>query len=380
MPKVNGIYYRLGRQRRSALLVLVHSLGADHTLWDAQVPMLLPRFQVLRVGPCEVTARPTRPAGEYTMDELAADVRAVIDAVGRREFLYCGLSIGGMIGMVVAANMSAGLTKLVLADTSSKFDGSLFETRRRTALNEGMAPIAATALERSFTPKTIKRRVPYVASFLHNLMSVNTVGYAGCCAALRDADCAALLERIQVPTLVITGDADISTPFQGHGDVLVNNIAGAQSVIIAGGAHLSNVDRPSAFLGALFNFLDAGTSRRLDRAAARPRRQVSGRRGGCDHAVYARLSRNDYQIRMGRNLGTSRTRPAHAPHAGAGPDRVARKLGGVPRAPPHRAGTGNGDGRREGSAPASGHLWRASHSRTRLQSRGRGGGHDKMKG
>jgi 3-oxoadipate enol-lactonase/4-carboxymuconolactone decarboxylase len=80
------------------------------------------------------------------------------------------------------------------------------------------------------------------------------VGYAGCCAAIRDMDQRSALGAIQVPVLVIAGDQDASTPWTGHGDVLAGGIPGARAVRLDA-AHLSNVERPSSFTEALFDFL-----------------------------------------------------------------------------------------------------------------------------
>ena len=86
------------------------------------------------------------------------------------------------------------------------------------------------------------------------LLATNPSGYAGCCAAIRDMDHRPLLPRIAVPTLVIGGDADVSTPWTGHGEVLASEIPGARAVKIDA-AHLSNLERPSTFTNAVLDFL-----------------------------------------------------------------------------------------------------------------------------
>jgi 3-oxoadipate enol-lactonase/4-carboxymuconolactone decarboxylase len=80
------------------------------------------------------------------------------------------------------------------------------------------------------------------------------VGYAGCCAAIRDMDLRPLLGGITTPTLVIGGTLDVSTPWAGHGDLVAASIPGARAVLLPA-AHLSNVERPSGFTAALFDFL-----------------------------------------------------------------------------------------------------------------------------
>jgi 3-oxoadipate enol-lactonase/4-carboxymuconolactone decarboxylase len=95
---------------------------------------------------------------------------------------------------------------------------------------------------------------PYADSIRATLLAANPAGYAGCCAAIRDMDHRPLLPDIKVPTLVIGGDGDLSTPWAGHGDALASAIPGARSFKIAS-AHLSNLERPSTFTCALLEFL-----------------------------------------------------------------------------------------------------------------------------
>ena len=248
------IYYRLEGLPGRPLLVLGHSLGADHGMWDPQMPALLTRFQVLRLdlrghGASDV------PAGEYTMAQMAGDVLAAVDAAGRDRFAYCGLSLGGMIGQWLGGDAAERLEALVLANTSPRMaDPAAFDTRRRTVLEQGMHAIEDAVMQRFFSVRTLAAANPVAESVRTVLRATNPAGYAGCCAAIRDMDHRLLLGRIRTPVLVIGGDEDASTPWSAHGEVLVQGIPGARQVKLPG-AHLSNVERPSSFTQALFDFL-----------------------------------------------------------------------------------------------------------------------------
>jgi 3-oxoadipate enol-lactonase / 4-carboxymuconolactone decarboxylase len=248
------IYYRLEGAASNPLLVLVHSLGTDHGMWNPQIPALLRHFQVLRLdlrghGASDVTA------GGYTIAQLSRDVLAAVDTTGRDRFAYCGLSLGGMIGQWLGVNAANRIERLVLANTSPHFsDPGLFETRRATVLERGMSAIEEQAMQRFFSARTLASKNPTAESIRAVLLATDPVGYAGCCAAIRDMDQRSLLGRLQVPVLVIGGNLDVSTPWLGHGDVLANGISGARVVRLAA-AHLSNVDQPSSFTSALFDFL-----------------------------------------------------------------------------------------------------------------------------
>jgi 3-oxoadipate enol-lactonase / 4-carboxymuconolactone decarboxylase len=248
------IYYRLEGASSRPLLVLAHSLGTDHGMWNPQMPALLSRFQVLRLD-LRGHGASDAPPGEYTIAQLAHDVLAAVDAAGHDRFAYCGLSLGGMIGQWLGANAGARLERLVLANTSPRMaDRGLFEVRRATVLEKGMRAIEAAVMQRFFSVRTLSAGSPVAESVRTALLATNPTGYAGCCAAIRDMDHRALLGRIHAPTLVIGGDQDLSTPWVGQGDVLANGIPGASAVRLPA-AHLSNVERPSSFTAALFDFL-----------------------------------------------------------------------------------------------------------------------------
>ena len=245
------IYYSLEGSVSKPLLVLVHSLGADHGMWVPQMAVLLSHFQVLRVDLRGHGASDTSH-GDYTIAQLGADVLATVP---RDRFSYCGLSLGGMIGQWLGAHAGARLDKLVLANTSPRMaDPSIFAARRQTVLNEGMGAIEQAVMQRFFSPRTLASKDPVAESIRATLLSTNPIGYAGCCAAIRDMDQRSTLAGISAPTLVIAGDQDVSTPWTGHGDVLTASIPNARAVHLDA-AHLSNVDRPSGFNAALLEFL-----------------------------------------------------------------------------------------------------------------------------
>jgi len=258
MPLVNagGLrqYYRLdGRDDRPAL-IFSHSLGCDHTQWDPQTAALLPHFRILRYdlrghGATEVTP------GDYTIELLASDALALADALSIHQFAFCGLSLGGMIGQWLGANAGDRLGALVLANTSSRFpDPSIMDGRRRTVLESGMAPLEESVMGRFFQPASLAANPPAVARTRRVLLATDPGGYAGCCTAVRDMDQRAILGAIRTPTLIVVGDYDVSTPWEGHGEVLAQNIAGA-TVRNLPTAHLSNLEAPQSFTAALAQFL-----------------------------------------------------------------------------------------------------------------------------
>ncbi len=247
-------YYRdEGRDDRPAL-VLSHSLGQDHTMWDPQIAAWLPHFRIVRYDTRGHGAS-SAPAGDYRIDLLGRDVLAIADRAGLRTFAFCGLSLGGMIGMWLAAHAPDRLTHLMLANTSPRLsDPSAMESRRRSVLEGGMPAVADMVMGRFFSPAPLEANAPVVTSSRRTLLATSPIGYAGCCAAIRDMDQRELLGSIKTPTLIISGTRDVSTPWDPHGTLLATSIAGSRVVHLRA-AHLSNLERPRSFASAVLEFV-----------------------------------------------------------------------------------------------------------------------------
>jgi 3-oxoadipate enol-lactonase/4-carboxymuconolactone decarboxylase len=246
-------YYRLDGAEDRPVVIFSHSLGLDHGMWDEQAAALLPYCRVLRYD-TRGHGVSSAAAGDYTIAALAGDVLALADALGIREFAFCGLSLGGMIGQWLGANAPGRLTKLVLANTSARLsDPSAMETRRQMVVSGGMKAIESLVMGRFFAPAVLSANPPAVASARRTLLASNPDGYASCCAAIRDMDQRALLPRIAVPTLVISGDLDVGMPWDDHGSQLVDAIPGATALRLPA-AHISNLERPRSFTRALLDF------------------------------------------------------------------------------------------------------------------------------
>jgi 3-oxoadipate enol-lactonase/4-carboxymuconolactone decarboxylase len=271
------VFYRLQGNAGRPVLILSHSISTDHTMWDLQVENLLPHFQILLYdtrghGASDATA------GEYSIEMLGKDVLALADALEISQFTFCGLSLGGAIGQWVAAHAPERVTHLVLANTSPQFvPRSNWETRIAAVLNGGMSAVVDVAMQRFFSPDTLTKQDPHVASIRSVFLATDPVGYLGCCAALRDVNHGDLLKQIKAPTLVISGERDVATPWDGHGERLAQEIPGAKVLQLAA-AHLSNIERPHSFTAALLEFVLPQPNANSDplRAGFEVRRAVLG--------------------------------------------------------------------------------------------------------
>jgi 3-oxoadipate enol-lactonase/4-carboxymuconolactone decarboxylase len=267
-------FYRIDGPEAAPVVVFAHSLGLDHGQWDAQAADLENHFKVVRYdlrghGASGVTF------GDYSIERLGRDAVALLDALGLKQVAWCGLSLGGMIGQWLGANAPDRLTHLVLANTSPRLtDPSMMETRRIAVNQGGLAAIESVVLSRFFSPPVLAAGGPTVARARRTLVATNPVGYANCCAAIRDMDLTPLLGQIKVRTLVISGDRDVSMPWPDHGEKLVQAIPGARAIRLDA-AHISNLEKPRSFTSALFDFLMPAPADPIQRGSA-IRRRVLG--------------------------------------------------------------------------------------------------------
>jgi len=305
------LFYRLEGNRGLPVLVLSHSIGTDHAMWEPQVQDLLPHFQVLRYDTRGHGASDA-PPGEYSIEQLGRDVLSLVDVLKLPKFAFCGLSLGGAIGQWLALHSAERLTGLVLANTSPRIGTlQLWNDRIQMVQRGGMAAIVDVAMQRFFSPESLARSSAYVENIRSVLLGTDVTGYVGCCAALRDFDLKDSLAQIKTPTLVIVGERDVSTPWTGNGEILAQSIPRARVVRLPAG-HLSNLEAPKSFTAALFAFLEPqeSSSEGVLQAGFEVRRAVLGD-AHVDRAIAGTTAfTEDFQALITRYVwGTIWTRP-----------------------------------------------------------------------
>lgn len=222
------------------VLVLCGSLGSTLEMWEPQLPALSSQFRVLRYdhpGHGDSPLLETR-----TVTALANELLKLLDELGVARFSLCGLSLGGAVAMRLALDVPERVERLLLASTSARFGTpESWQERADTVRSEGVEAVAHAQLERWFTPGFAD-----VRRYRRMLLSTPAEGYARCCEAVRDWDARGTLGAISTATLAIAGADDPATPPDDLRGI-VEEISGAQLLVLDDARHLLNVERADEF-------------------------------------------------------------------------------------------------------------------------------------
>jgi 3-oxoadipate enol-lactonase len=236
------------------VVALGTSIGTTQGMWDRQAPALRQRFRLLRFemrGHGVPGAQSPAPPGPYTIAELGTDVLDLLNAHDIDRVAYCGVSLGGMVGMWLAANVPERISRLGLCCTSAYLPpASMWAQRAATARSEGTAALVDGVMARWFTAAYIRQSPDSVATIAAMLKATDPEGYAGCAEAIGVMDLRATIAAITAPTLVIAATGDPTSP-PGHAAQIASAIPGARLIVVRGAAHLANYEAPGRITAAL---------------------------------------------------------------------------------------------------------------------------------
>lgn len=248
-------YDHTPRQGAPALL-FINSLGASLEMWDGQVAAFNDRFECVRYDARGHGESSTGTRTELTLDQLARDALAVLDACGIARAHICGLSLGGMTAMQIAHQWPDRVLKLVLCNTSAHMPPrENWQTRIDAVRANGLSATVEGTLERWLTPAFRQSQPDVVDRVRQMILKANPAGYAACATAIRDMDLRDALSSIRARTLVIAGAQDPATPLP-HAELIANGIPDAKLTTLDC-AHLSNIECAEEFNAVLLEFLAA---------------------------------------------------------------------------------------------------------------------------
>ena len=256
--KANGtqINYELSGKEGTSVVVLSHSLGSGMVMWSPQLEVLEKDYRVLRYD-LRGHGKSDAPEGAYSLEQLAADVISMLDALEMDTVHFVGLSIGGMIGQCLGLNYADRFKSLVLCDTAPAIPQearSMFQERRRTAREKGLQALVEGTLGRWFTPPYLKANPPAVDLIRNQFLATPVAGFIGCSEAILGLDYLDRLSKIKIPTLIMVGKDDPGTPVAAS-EAIHARIPNSQLEILPSAAHLSNIEQPELFNSILLRFL-----------------------------------------------------------------------------------------------------------------------------
>lgn len=249
-------------------LVLHHALGCDLTLWDRVLPLLPPGLRLLRYDMRGHGASSVPPA-PYSMGMLVRDAERFMEAVGARDAVFCGISIGGLVGQGLAIKRLDLVRALVLSNTAVKIATPAVWAERVASLRaDGIEALAEATLARWFAPAF--RGTGAAQAAARRIATTDPEGYAGACAAIAGTDFLTPTSGLRLATLVLAGSHDGSTPPDLVRE-LAELIPGARFALLRKAGHVPPIDAPEAFAAALSEFLAAiGETPRAEAAPPAP--------------------------------------------------------------------------------------------------------------
>jgi 3-oxoadipate enol-lactonase len=254
--RANGIDINYEVEGSGPWLTMSHSLACDLHMWDPQMPVLK-KFRVLRFD-TRGHGQSSAPAGDYTLEQMADDVKGLLDGLGIKQTHWAGLSMGGMIGQAFALKYPGVFQSMVLADTTSRRPpdaAKMWGDRIQTAQSKGMDALVESTLARWFTEPYRNSRKDVMQRIGDGIRRTPVAGFAGCCQAISKVDYLDRLKEIKVPALVMVGEHDHGTPPEAA-RIIQQNLPGSELKIIPSAAHLSNIEQADEFNKAMTGFLD----------------------------------------------------------------------------------------------------------------------------
>jgi len=240
-------------------LLLIHGFPLDHSLWAHQIATLK---GWRRIAPdlrgCGLS---DAPGDGYSMATYADDLVRLLDQMQVKKAVVAGLSMGGYIAFELLRRYRDRIVGLILLDTRAEADTAEGRASRETLIevahNAGPGAVGERMLPRLLggtTQRTQPHLVPQVKKMAERWSVPGIVGALG---AMRDRpDSTALLQTIDVPTLVVVGEEDELTP-PALARAMTSAIASAAMTTIAAAGHLSPLEAPSAVSRVMAEFLEA---------------------------------------------------------------------------------------------------------------------------
>jgi 3-oxoadipate enol-lactonase len=234
--------YALAGDPGKPMLVMSGALGTTRAIWDSQ-HALGADFSLLLYDHRGQGVSPA-PRGPYSVEDLGGDVVALLDKLGVESVSFCGISLGGMVGLWLAAHHPGRINRLVVMCALSRLQPAERYIERAAAVRaNGIEPIAATVVARWFTPRFGEEHPATLELFAETLAGMTSEGYASCCEAVASCDLRTAIHSIAAPTLLVAGADDPFVP-AASAVMFGASFRDASVAVVPNAGHLVNVEQP----------------------------------------------------------------------------------------------------------------------------------------
>ena len=252
------IHYEVTGKSGATPVLMIQGLGASKNAWNLQRIAMATRFRIISFDN-RGAGRSDKPTEPFTLEQMADDALAVLDAAGIETAHVVGASMGGVISQIVAVKFSHRVRSLTLVCTACRnhpWRQELLQSWAKTAADKGMIEVGKEAAQWVMSPRSFRRLVP-AFTWMGPLAALRPrhsfVSQIDAILNTRE-DLVDQLSTITAPTMVIVGNQDILTP-RGDSEEIAERIPNAELVVISGAAHGLMMEHSSTFNRILIEFL-----------------------------------------------------------------------------------------------------------------------------
>ena len=252
------IHYEVTGKSGATPVLMIQGLGASKNAWNLQRIAMATRFRIISFDN-RGAGRSDKPTEPFTLEQMADDALAVLDAAGIETAHVVGASMGGVISQIVAVKFSHRVRSLTLVCTACRnhpWRQELLQSWAKTAADKGMIEVGKEAAQWVMSPRSFRRLVP-AFTWMGPLAALRPrhsfVSQIHAILNTRE-DLVDQLSTITAPTMVIVGNQDILTP-RGDSEEIAERIPNAELVVISGAAHGLMMEHSSTFNRILIEFL-----------------------------------------------------------------------------------------------------------------------------
>ena len=252
------IHYEVTGKSGATPVLMIQGLGASKNAWNLQRIAMATRFRIISFDN-RGAGRSDKPTEPFTLEQMADDALAVLDAAGIETAHVVGASMGGVISQIVAVKFPHRVRSLTLVCTACRnhlWRQELLQSWAKTAEEKGMIEVGKEAAQWVMSPRSFRRLVP-AFTWMGPLAALRPrhsfVSQIDAILNTRE-DLVDQLSTITAPTMVIVGNQDILTP-RGDSEEIAERIPNAELVVISGAAHGLMMEHSSTFNKILIEFL-----------------------------------------------------------------------------------------------------------------------------